>query len=277
MENFGQKMKQAMANRGVQLEDVARATGVDIQHLEALERGDYDAVPDDARVTDLLRSFAEFVDVDGDAVIEDYLHDRQGRRPAPPRDGAGEAVQGVARAPRRRRSLAPVALALVALLASISWWWFRSAGRSEPPSATDTAPAGARAATEMAPPRQESDRAREAAPTPVPLIIAEHGVGTGVVDRQLVGEGDRFAEGTQVWFWTRVADGLPGETIRHVWLHEGREATGVTLALGGPQWRTQSAKTLNPGSLGSWAVEARDDSSRVLARREFLCVPRPAD
>ncbi len=269
METFGQKMRQAITDRGLQLEDVAQATGVDPKHLRALERGDYAALPSDAQVTSVLRSFAKFVEVDGDAVIEDYLHDRQEHRQAP-------LVRGVVGPPKRSRSLVPVTLALVVVSALVTWWWVRSAGRTEPPRAAETAQASARPTTEAVPPGQEPDHARDPVPARAHLVIEEHGVGTGVVDRQLVGEGERFAEGTQVWFWTRVVGGGPGEAIRHVWLHEGREATSMTLALGGSPWRTQSGKTLNPGSIGSWAVEARDDSGRALARREFVCVPRRA-
>jgi len=276
MESFGQKMKLALANRGVQLEDVAQATGVELEHLRALERGDYAALPDDARVADCLRSFAAFVEVDGDAVVEDYLHDRQGDAPAPPRERADTVVPAIMRPPRRRRSRAPLTLVAVAALATLTWWWVRPTQRAEPTRAPATVAAAAnlRPTTDPVPSRQESEPARDPAPTPARLIVEEHGVGTGVVDRRLVGESERFTEGSQVWFWMRVTGARSGETIRHAWLHEGREVSGVTLALGGSSWRTQSAKTLNPGSVGNWAVEARDDSGRVLARREFLCVPR---
>jgi hypothetical protein len=86
----------------------------------------------------------------------------------------------------------------------------------------------------------------------------------------LVGRSDRFAAGTQAWFWTRVEGGKPGDRIHHVWLHEGVEAARITLSIGGSRWRTQSAKTLR--SAGAWAVEARDAAGRVLARTEFDCV-----
>jgi hypothetical protein len=106
------------------------------------------------------------------------------------------------------------------------------------------------------------------------LTVPDHAVGTGVANREIVGAGDRFAEGEQIWFWTRVLGGRAGETIRHVWIHEGREAATIELRLGGRHWRTQSHKTLRPGSAGSWAVEARDAAGHLLARREFVCEVR---
>ncbi len=111
----------------------------------------------------------------------------------------------------------------------------------------------------------------ENAVLPSGLVIPHHGVGTGVVNHQLIGEAERFAEGTQVWFWTWIGGATSGQTIHHVWLHEGRELLSVPLRLGGVRWRTQSHKTLHPGTTGHWAVEARDETGRVLARQDFQC------
>ena len=107
------------------------------------------------------------------------------------------------------------------------------------------------------------------------LTVPDHGVGTNVVDRELEGRSERFDEGTQVWFWTRVVGAEPGDGIRHVWLQGGRERLTVELGVDGSPWRTYSTKTLHPGSVGSWAVEARDRDGQVLARQAFECDPRP--
>lgn len=103
--------------------------------------------------------------------------------------------------------------------------------------------------------------------------IPEYGIGTAVVNRQLVGRDVRFESGSQVWFWTRVIGAEAGETIRHVWIHDGKEILSTPLKIGGPHWRTQSRKTLIEGA-GAWSVEARDASGRVLARESFTCLPR---
>lgn len=115
------------------------------------------------------------------------------------------------------------------------------------------------------------DTAAPPAAEPSTFSVPEFGVGTAVVNRQLQGKSDRFAEGTQIWFWTRVIGGEAGDRVRHVWIRDGRQVSSVELNLGGPHWRTQSRKTLLPGSVGRWAVEARDAEDRVLAREEFVC------
>ena len=105
------------------------------------------------------------------------------------------------------------------------------------------------------------------------LSISENGLGTGVKNRRLVGRGDRFREGTQVYFWTQVEGGRRGDRIEHVWMHDGVVVASIGLKIGGPRWRTYSAKTLRAGAGGDWAVEVRDSSGRVLAQREFVCEP----
>jgi cytoskeletal protein RodZ len=134
------------------------------------------------------------------------------------------------------------------------------------------APPPERAPEQAATPAPETERVALPEPTDAGrLTVPDHAVGTGIANREIVGAGDRFTEGEQIWFWTRVVGGRTGETIRHVWIHEGHETATVELRLGGSHWRTQSRKTLRSGSTGRWAVEARDAAGYVLARREFVC------
>ena len=105
------------------------------------------------------------------------------------------------------------------------------------------------------------------------LVVTRVGVGTDVVDQQLVGRSDAFAVGTRIVFWTHVTGGRHGDTIRHVWSRQGSTADAVDLPVGSPSWRTQSRRTLGAGAEGDWVVEARDPQGRVLARHEFRCAP----
>lgn len=114
-----------------------------------------------------------------------------------------------------------------------------------------------------------------AVPTDVPpdtgLTVPQSGVGTGVVDRQLVGQAETFSVGARVVFWTQIVGGGSGDAVQHVWLHNGEIAGVVDLPVGGPRWRTQSRRTLESDAQGAWVVEARDSGGRVLARHEFRC------
>jgi hypothetical protein len=104
------------------------------------------------------------------------------------------------------------------------------------------------------------------------LTVPEFGVGTDVINHRLVGRGDRFREGTIVWFWTSVVGGRPGDKIQHVWLHEGRSIAVAELRVNGAHWRTQSRRPLPEGLTGDWTVESRDPEGRVIATAGFTCV-----
>lgn len=99
------------------------------------------------------------------------------------------------------------------------------------------------------------------------LTVSGSGVGTAIIDRQLVGQSDRFAVGSRVVFWTHVVGGRAGDTIDHVWLRDGSVVGAASLNVGSPDWRTQSRRVLDPA--GQWVVEARDADGRVLARHQF--------
>ena len=296
METFGQKLREAVESLGLCLEEVAQATGFDVHHLEALGRDDYGALPDDEFVAERLRAFARLVDVDPNTVIDDYRAERARHRPGLLEMAAGHDVPDLLEVARERPAawsprnpwLLVLGLATVVLVVAGSLWLRTpelpmaqplSVVEMNPPVAAvpsreSTAPGTGEPAERPTDPIAPTTRVEQGLPTG--LTIPRHGVGRGVVDHELIGEARQFAEGTQVWFWTHVQGATPGQTIHHVWLHEGREVLGVPLRLGGAQWRTQSFKNLHPGSQGDWVVEARDEAGHVLARSAFGCSPRAA-
>jgi cytoskeletal protein RodZ len=197
---------------------------------------------------------------------------------------------------------AAVGLAAVVMAAGGLWLYRRvpapapadvtAAPSQAPPSGTAAAVADTEAGNVATPsPRRETMRAgatrpdplprREARPTPRPravasraaLSVADFGVGTTVRSRQLVGRADRFEEGSQVAFWTRVTGGQPGDVISHVWFHEGQAVMRADLEIGSADWRTFSRRVLPDGATGDWLVEARGPDGGLLARLEFSCVP----
>jgi transcriptional regulator with XRE-family HTH domain len=108
--------------------------------------------------------------------------------------------------------------------------------------------------------------------TPSALEVTESGVGLRLVATRLEGEGDHFLSGQRVTFATRVLGGGAGESISHVWLRDGKVEQSIRLRVGGASWHTYSTKTL--GRPGAWAVEARDEQGRALARADFTVAPR---
>ena len=101
------------------------------------------------------------------------------------------------------------------------------------------------------------------------LRVPDFGVGSDVVDRQLVGPSDAFPAGSRVVFWTRVLDGAPGSSIDHIWLRDGVVVGRKQLRIGGSHWRTHSARLLPAEDQADWSVEARDADGKLLARSRF--------
>jgi cytoskeletal protein RodZ len=140
-----------------------------------------------------------------------------------------------------------------------------------PPPAPEATPPGEAPPAVPAPPPEPRRPTVPGAARAARITIPESGVGTRVVDRRLAGRGTAFAEGTGVIFWTLVTGAQAGESIRHVWMRDGRMVASNTLEVGGSRWRCWSRKTLASGSAGDWSVEARDAAGTVLARQEFTC------
>ncbi len=261
--------------RGVPLDAVASATRIARHHLDALERGDLASLPSGPFGRSYLRSYAEFLGIDPEPILDAYRSTERDKHLGPT-ESSERAVRELSRLleqhPERRRShLGPVLFALVTGSALLATVWVSRKPADHPrqqvvlnePAVEELPPVSKSAPT----PEREPDREGAAV-----ITVSESALGTDIVDHTLVGRADHFSEGERVAFWTRVLAAKPGDVIHHYWLHEGRAVMRAVLSLGGPHWRTFSRFTLPDGSSGSWVVEARDGTGRVLARAEFLCV-----
>lgn len=290
MDTFGERLRQEREGRGLTIQAVSEIVGVDHDRLLALERNEFERQPDEAAMVECLRAYAGCLQVEADLMIEDYLQERARclERLSDALDERVEIPPAVTRAADDARPRVSPVLGSALILAAVvilAAWWMSARGTATP---AETAPAtqasevepqastpdGAdAAASKPAPaPRRATESSAPATASPAGLSVPDHGVGTGVAKRELIGAGNRFGEGAEVWFWTRVEGGSRGDKIYHVWIHSGVEVARVSLSIGGARWRTYSAKVLGPGTTGDWAVEARAESGRVLARREFVCV-----
>jgi cytoskeletal protein RodZ len=293
MDSFGEKLRIVREECGLSIEAVSERIGADRDQLLALERNDFQRVPHSHPVMmETLQAYAVCLDVEADLLIEEYVRERE--KCLEKLEGAVSAQLAAETTPSAvpsavdRPSRVPRTLLVCGVLltvVSLGAWWMRSGSEawtvapqpaSEPTliESPPPRPVAAPAVEETSPPAvpTQTQPTRDEVPVEVTSSrpsIPEYAVGIAVEDRQLVGEGSRFSKETQVWFWTRVDDANPGDRIDHVWLHEGVEAATVSLKIGGPRWRTYSAKMLH--SEGSWTVEARDQAGHVLARSEFVC------
>ena len=98
---------------------------------------------------------------------------------------------------------------------------------------------------------------------------AEIKAGTGVHEREIVGEAKTFSAGTTVYVWSAVS-GMPAATsITHVWKKDGVQFNRATLGIGAktPRWRTSSR---HPHlRAGSYTVEVVTHDGKSLGSVSF--------
>ncbi len=73
---LGEKLKKLRSDRRISLNEVFRATGIQIKYLEYLENGDYDKLPADVYTKGFLRSYADFLGVDRNIFLKTYQKEK---------------------------------------------------------------------------------------------------------------------------------------------------------------------------------------------------------
>lgn len=82
--------------------------------------------------------------------------------------------------------------------------------------------------------------------------------------------GDRFAPDVErLYCFTRLVGAADTTQVTHLWLHDGRARGKVPLAVGSPDWRTWSSKTILPRWTGEWEVRVLDRDGLVLGSTAF--------
>ena len=202
---------------------------------------------------------------------------------ATPEEPVAPTAHGTPKSVRVRsekRSIAAFVLIGAVVVASAIYFVMRGTSGDEraQPTAAETPSPALPPPVAAEPPAAPPAKAQAVRETPVvrdvvgsELTVPEFGVGRRIINARLDGERSEFAAGEVACFQTRVVGGKRGETIRHVWIYDGRAQQSITLRLGGPDWRTNTKKTLY--KTGPWTVEARDGKGRVLATASLTCVP----
>lgn len=76
--SLGQTLRDARLDKGLDLKDVASRTRVRSQYLLALEEGDYDALPENVYTRNFIRLYAQALELDANALLEQYNLERSG-------------------------------------------------------------------------------------------------------------------------------------------------------------------------------------------------------
>jgi hypothetical protein len=113
---------------------------------------------------------------------------------------------------------------------------------------------------------------------PVPMLCHDHGAGTALANRELVGRAKHFAQGTgRVYAWFAVT--LPKRDRQRVtfqWYHEG-VAVGAPVhvtVVGGRKEGFRTSTNVAMPAIGSWRVDLLTDrSSQLIGRTSFEVDP----
>lgn len=101
-------------------------------------------------------------------------------------------------------------------------------------------------------------------------LTVEMKFGTGVEDREVVGEADEFSPDVgRVYCWTVVKGAEEETTVTHVWYLEGKKKSEVELPVKFRRHRTWSYKTVTPEMTGEWSVDVLDADGVVLESASF--------
>lgn len=72
METIGEKLRSAREAKKLSLKDVSKDTNIVVMYLEALENEEFDKFPGETYLLGFLRSYAEYLKLDADEMIQNY-------------------------------------------------------------------------------------------------------------------------------------------------------------------------------------------------------------
>lgn len=74
LEKIGQKLKQARETQGMSVRNIYERTKIPLNHLNAIETGAIDDLPEPVYVAGFIRRYADFVGLDGQSLSDEYRH-----------------------------------------------------------------------------------------------------------------------------------------------------------------------------------------------------------
>src|SRR2546426_628894 len=104
MASFGETLKRERELREISLRQISEATKINIRYLEALEENRFDALPGGLFNKGFIRAYSTFIGVDGESMVDSYLHELASRQPGsePAAARAASHLHRPAEVPSRR-------------------------------------------------------------------------------------------------------------------------------------------------------------------------------
>jgi len=115
---IGNSLREARERQGLGYPEIELATKIRAKYIRALEEEDFTAIPGDAYIRGFLRTYAEYLGLDGDVYVDEYASRfiTSWRDELPPRPERRRIRAGVRRLERRAVMLVLAGIVLVAVL-----------------------------------------------------------------------------------------------------------------------------------------------------------------
>jgi hypothetical protein len=114
----GAVLRKARNRRKVELSEVEAETRIRLRYLRAIEDEEWDVLPGGVYTRGFIRTYASYLGLDGERLVEDYRSGVERWHRGPTAAGAGGSERNMGPGPSRRRAGAPLsALVVVAVIA----------------------------------------------------------------------------------------------------------------------------------------------------------------
>ncbi len=185
--DIGRQLAEAREQRGLSVDQVAQEIHIRQAFLQAMEAGDFDALPDDVVARGFLRSYATFLGLDPEPLVAAFNRARPGLDHVPvtqkPATGPHVLEMDLGRPPRSLWGAALSWLLVVGLVLVAGYWlWLagrlplplgpRNAGSTPTAAAQVALPTSPTPAPPTATPTSPATSAPSASPTVAPLLQA---------------------------------------------------------------------------------------------------------
>ena len=130
----GSALRRAREVRGLSLDEAARDTRLRVDQLDALEREDFDVLPGEVYVRASLRTYASYLGIDPDKVVEVYARSAEEIEPEPPSARLGRVERMIA-ASRIRDNQRFLLIAAASILIVLLAFGLLTRGEAAPPTA----------------------------------------------------------------------------------------------------------------------------------------------
>lgn len=262
---MGAELRAERERQGFTIQDVERETSIRAAYLQALERGDYSALPNEVYVKGFIRNYAGFLHMDAEKLVQEYREEIHGVDVGPiqkanpkttslvnesaPFSSGSDFHERVEKSAKKQLVFMAVATVVIAFVGSI-YYFFGDDPNAEKPAQTAQQPAVQQTAQTPAPGQNpQAQNGQPAAQQPVQTI--------GNTANAAAGQADVMAKFTGRCWIQAIADGKV--------IYEGTVEPNQTM-----RWTGKKEVILTAGNAGAIDVTYNGQSVGKLGKEGIV-------